>query len=63
MPRKYITTSELAHAIGVKPESIRTRVYRTGAYYTVKPRKGLNRRLLWPADSVERLLGEGGEAA
>ncbi len=60
MLRKYISTAELANAVGVKPESIRTRVYRTGAYFAVQPRKGLNGRLLWPADAIDKLLGESG---
>ncbi len=58
-----LTTTALARATGVKPESIRTRVYRTGSYYGLCPLKGPNGRLLWPADAIERLLGDGGKAA
>ena len=53
-----LTTSDLARALGIKPESIRAHVYRHGAYYGIQPLKGPNRRLLWPADSVDRLLKE-----
>ncbi len=58
-----LTTSEFARALGIKPESIRSHVYRHGAYYGIRPVKGPNRRLLWPADSVERLLDKEGDAA
>ena len=62
-PQHRLTTTELASALGIKPESIRSHVYRHGAYYGIKPMKGPNRRLLWPADSIDRLLGKGGKAA
>lgn len=58
-----LTTTDLARAMGVKPESIRTHVYRQGSYYGIRPIKGPNNRLLWPADAIDRLLNRGGHAA
>ena len=52
---KHITTEELAGLAGVKSESIRARVCRTGEYFGLRPERLANRRLLWPADSLERL--------
>lgn len=58
-----ITTRRLAEELGIKPESIRTYVYRHGAYYGLRPIKAPNGRLLWPHDAVERLLGKKGQVA
>jgi hypothetical protein len=51
-----ITTEQLAQNLGLKPESIRSRVCRTGEYFGLRPEKLVNGRLLWPADSADRLL-------
>lgn len=53
---RYITTQQLGEAIAVKPQSIRVRLCQTGSYFSLTPRKAPNGRLLWPADSVARLL-------
>ena len=53
-----LTTPELARAIGMKPDSIRVRLCRTGSFYGLRPGKLPNGRLVWPADSVERLLAQ-----
>ena len=58
-----LSTESLARAIDGKPSSIRVRLCTTGSYYGIKPKKLPNGRLLWPADSVERLLGESENAA
>lgn len=50
-----ITTEALAASLGLKAASIRHRVCMTGSYFGVRPHKLLNGRLLWPADSVQRL--------
>ncbi len=50
------TTETLAIELGLKANSIRSRVCRTGHYFGLTPTKLPNGRLLWPADSVERLL-------
>jgi hypothetical protein len=49
------TTEALADRLGIKPQSLRARVCRTGSYFGLRPLKLPNGRLLWPADSVERL--------
>ena len=51
-----LTTSQLARAIGMQAESIRVHLCRRGSFYGIRPSKLLNGRLLWPADSVQRLL-------
>ena len=54
-----ITTEFLARSIGVKPESIRVRLCRTGSFHGLVPHKLPTGRLLWPMDSVERLIEAG----
>lgn len=54
-PAKLLTTEALAERLGVKPQSLRGALCRTGSYYGLRPQKMLNRLLLWPADAVERL--------
>ncbi|MDN5872308.1 MAG: monooxygenase [Nitrococcus sp.] len=51
-----ISTAQLAAAIGGKPESIRVRLCRDGSYYGIRPARLPSGRLLWPADTVDRLL-------
>ncbi|WP_425471631.1 monooxygenase [Salinisphaera japonica] len=53
-----MSTAAFADSIGAKAGSIRVRLCQTGSYFGIKPKKLPNGRLLWPADSVERLLGE-----
>lgn len=50
------TTEQFAKNVGVKPESVRSRVCRTGEYFGIRPEKLINGRLLWPADAAERLV-------
>ena len=50
-----MSTDELAIALGIKPQSIRTRFCITGSYFSLRPTKMPNRRLMWPCDSIERL--------
>jgi hypothetical protein len=57
MQRKYLSTEELAALVLVKPESIRAALCRCGHYAGLRPIKLANRRLAWPAEAVERLLG------
>lgn len=56
MHQLYLTTNGLAERLGVKPTSIRVHLCERGNYFGLKPQKLPNGRLLWPADSVERLL-------
>ncbi len=50
------TTDELATQLGLSPQTLRKRYAQTGSYFTVKPLKLPNRRLLWPADAIEQLI-------
>ena len=55
----FVTTTQLADALGIRASSIRTHYYRRGHYYGLKPERLPNGRLRWPADSMRRLLREG----
>lgn len=67
LPTRGMSTRQLAEALGgLSAEGIRVRLCRTGSYHGLRPRKLPGGRLLWPEDSVERLLEtaeNGGEAA
>lgn len=53
----YISTERMAEILGMRPDSIRVGLCRNkGKHYMgLEPVKLPNRRLLWPADAVERL--------
>lgn len=53
--RALLTTEELAESLTLRPQSIRKRYSQTGAYFCLRPVKLPNGRLMWPADSIERL--------
>lgn len=50
-----MTTEELAELLSLRPQSIRKRYCQTGAYFTLRPVKLPNGRLMWPADALEKL--------
>ena len=52
-----MSTEQLAALLNLKPQSIRKRFCETGAYYTLRPTKLPNGRLMWPADAVRVLSG------
>ena len=54
-PPHEITTEKLAIQCGVRPQSIRVRLCRSGSYFGIKPRKLANGRLMWPDDTRERI--------
>ncbi|AFL76408.1 hypothetical protein Thivi_4617 [Thiocystis violascens DSM 198] len=51
-----LVTDAFATRLGVKAQSVRVRLCRTGSYYGVRPQKSPNGRLLWPADGPDRVL-------
>lgn len=53
--RRPITTDELAALLSIRPQSIRKRYCQTGAYFSLRPVKLPNGRLMWPADALEQL--------
>ena len=55
--RRALTTDELAALLSIRPQSIRKRYCQTGAYFSLRPVKLPNGRLLWPADALEQLSG------
>lgn len=52
-----MNTEELAAQLKLKPDSIRKRHQKTGAYFCLRPVKMPNGRLMWPADSLALLSG------
>jgi hypothetical protein len=46
-----ICTEDFAARRLVKPESVLSRLCRTGSYFGIRPRKLENGRLLWPDDA------------
>lgn len=55
-PRLF-STEELAAEVKARPQSIRKRYCQTGSYWGLRPVKLPSGRLLWPADSIEQLMG------
>ena len=55
--RSLLSTEELAALLMLRPQSIRKRYCETGAYFSIRPAKLPNGRLMWPADSLEQLMG------
>lgn len=55
--RPLLSTEELAAATKARPQSIRKRYCQTGSYWGLRPVKLPSGRLLWPADSIEQLMG------
>ena len=56
---RALTTPDLASQVGITPESLRVHLCRRGSYFGLVPDRLPNGRLLWPADSLERLKEEG----
>ena len=62
--RMELTTEALAYRLGLKPQSIHAQLSRTGSYFGIRPIKLPNRRLLWPHNTLERLInGKSGVAS
>lgn len=53
---QHLNTSEAAKVFRIQPTTLRTAVWRDGAYYGITPIKMPNGRLLWPADAVHALV-------
>ncbi|HCN70871.1 MAG TPA: DNA-binding protein [Pusillimonas sp.] len=60
--QKFISTKAYAELVGMKPDSLRVALYRSGHWCGIQPVKLPNKRLLWPADSVDQLIGRKGVA-
>ncbi|MDN6885467.1 DNA-binding protein [Variovorax sp. NFACC27] len=56
--RFRLTTTEFATQQLVNAQTVRKRLSLHGSYFGVKPLRLLNRRLLWPADSIKTLIEE-----
>ena len=54
--RYGLTTEQFAAQHLVKPQTVRKRYAASGSYHGVCPVRLPNRRLLWPADSIDALL-------
>lgn len=55
----FLSTEDFGLAIGVKPQSIRVRLCRTGSYFGIRPGKLPNGRLAWPSNAPTRLVTGG----
>lgn len=53
------TTEALARRLGIRPNSIRSRLCRYGSYFGIRPIKLLNGRLVWPDDAFKKLSERG----
>ncbi|CAJ9622558.1 putative flavin-containing monooxygenase [Burkholderia pseudomallei] len=51
-----LTTNRLAQRLGLQPDTLRVALCRRGSYFGVKPTKLPNGRLVWPHDTVERIV-------
>ncbi|WP_341645431.1 hypothetical protein [Thauera sp. SDU_THAU2] len=60
---QWLSTEQLAAALHLKPQSLRAAICRSGHYFGLQPCKMLNGRLLWPADSLDRLAADASPAA
>lgn len=58
--RRHYSTEEAAAALRIKPQTLRAARCNRGHYYGIKPTKGPNRFLAWPADQVDILSTGGG---
>lgn len=56
---KRLSTEEAAARLKVKPQTLRAAVCRNSHYCGIRPTKGPNRFLYWPADEIDRLLSNG----
>jgi hypothetical protein len=58
-PAAKLSTEELAAAAKVEPQTIRSALCRQGHWLGLRPVKLANRRLLWDAVEVSRVLNGG----
>jgi hypothetical protein len=56
--RYRLSTDEFAAQFLVAPQTVRKLYSATGSYHGVKPVRLPNRKLLWPADAVTKILAE-----
>lgn len=54
--RFRLSTEQFAKSLLVEPQTVRKQFSANGSYHGVRPVRLPNRRLLWPADVVEKLL-------
>ncbi|MDV2108640.1 MULTISPECIES: helix-turn-helix domain-containing protein [Burkholderia] len=54
--REYLTTEEAAELLGLRPQTLRKAYSSDGCYFSVVPKKAVNRRLYWKADAVRALI-------
>jgi hypothetical protein len=51
-----VNTRELASHLGKQPQTLHAAICRNGSYYGIRPEKLPDGSLLWPENSVERLI-------
>ncbi|MQM38761.1 hypothetical protein KBTX_02780 [wastewater metagenome] len=56
--RRGLSTATVARRLDLSPRAMRVRLCQKGSYYGVRPQKLPSGRLLWPPDTVDRLLAQ-----
>ena len=51
-----MNTEDLAARLGIKGQSVRARLCRTGSYFGERPKTAVNGRLVWDDKAAERLV-------
>lgn len=54
--RYRLSTESFAAQYLVEPQTVRKQYAATGSYHGIRPVRLPNRKLLWPADSIKKLL-------
>lgn len=55
---QLLPTDQYAAQNFVQPQTVRKRYAATGSYFGIRPLVMPNGRLMWPSDTIERLLAE-----
>lgn len=53
-----LTTNRLAQLLGLQPDTLRISLCRKGSYFGIQPIKLPNGRLVWPHDTVKRIVAQ-----
>ncbi|WP_250865606.1 DNA-binding protein [Caballeronia sp. INSB1] len=54
--KEFADCNEVAELLRIKPNSVRTRLYRTGSLWGIEPMKAPNGRNLFPVAAVRGLI-------
>jgi hypothetical protein len=54
--RDFLTTEEAAELLGLRPQTLRKAYSIDGCYFSVVPKKAVNRRLYWKTNDIRTLI-------